>query len=107
MMARTGRKPFHARRGLVQQKSFQNSVRVLLVKIVAGHFDQACFFEKALIQGAEIVDRFTPIGFEAVFDVEQQDLIELGHRLGSPIILTHQLFAGTQGQFPSGVTSEL
>ena len=94
----SGRKAFHTRRGLVQQECFQNGVWVLLVQVVAGHFDQARLFKKALVQRPEVVDRFAPIGFEPVFDVEQQYLVELGHRLGRPIVLAHQLFTGPQGQ---------
>ena len=99
---RSGRQTFEARRGLVKQKGLQYCVRVLLVQIVAGHLNQSGFFKKAGVQGPEVVNALTPLGFEAVLDVEQQNLVELRHGLGRPIVLAHQFFTGTQGQTPLG-----
>ena len=88
------RQVFQAHRGLVEQKRFQNRVRVFLVQIVAGHFNEAGFFKKPLVDRAWFVGRWV----QPLFNVEQQDLAELGHRLGRPVVAAHQGFAGAHRQ---------
>ncbi|MNT85325.1 hypothetical protein D3C72_2254810 [compost metagenome] len=69
-------------------------MRVLEVQVVAGHLDQARFFEEALVDGAQFVGR----GVERLLDVEQQNLAELRNRLGRPVVPTHHGLAGAHGQ---------
>ena len=99
---RSRRETLEAWRGLVEQESLQNGVWLFLVQVVAGDFDQAGFLEKTLIQWAEMANAFAPFGFESVFDVEQQDLVELRDGFGRPIVLAHQLFTGSQRQATFG-----
>ena len=84
--------------GLVQLESLENRVGMAMVHIVAGNFNESRFFKKTCIQRLQIRCVVSKIGFQAIFNVEQQDLVKLGDRFGSPIVFTHQLFAGTLGQ---------
>jgi len=99
---RARRQPFDAWRSLVHQEGFKDGVWVLFVKVVAGHFEQAGLLEKALVQGAEAAHDFAALAAQMVFNVQQQDLVELGHCLGGPVVVAHEFFTGTQGQATIG-----
>ena len=81
---------FDTHGGLVEQKGFQNGMRLLLVQVVAGHVQHAGFVIKARIDGAQAVRG----GVEPLLDVHQQNLVELGDRLGRPVVALHQRLAG-------------
>ena len=67
-----GRQTLDAYRGLIQQKGFQNRVRLALVQVVAGHVEHAGFVVKAFVDGAQRVGR----GVEPLRDVHQQNQVE-------------------------------
>ncbi len=66
-------------------------MRVLLVEIVAGHFEHAGAVEKMLTDRPhELLLRTV----DALLEIEQQDLVKLGHCLGGPVVAAHQRFRG-------------
>ncbi len=75
----------------VDQKSLQDGMRIALIQVVAGDFEQAAPVEEALVDAPhhQILRAVDPL-----LDVLQQDLIELSHRLGGPVVAPHQLFTG-------------
>ena len=85
-----GRQALDADRGLVHQKGLQNGVGFALVEVVAGDIDHPGLLVEAG------VDRLRCVGgrVEPLFDVEQQDLVELGDGLGGPVVTPHQRLAG-------------
>ena len=87
------RQALQAQRGLIQQEGFQDGVWLAQVKLVVHHLDHASLVQKTL------VDRRRHVGgrVEPVCDVQQQDLVELRHRLGRPVVAPHQHFAGAHG----------
>ena len=88
--------------GLVEQEGLEDGVRVPLVEVVAGHLDEAALFKKPFIDGPQ-GGRGLPARLpQLLLDVLQQDLVELGHRLGRPVVLAHEFFAGAQGQAALG-----
>jgi hypothetical protein len=68
---------------------------LLLVQVVAGHLDHAGRSKKRSLMGR--IGAWASLPLQALFDVEQQDLVELGHRLGRPVVALHQHFAGGDG----------
>ena len=91
---RPRRQAIDARRGLVNEESLQNGVRLTQVQVVSADLDQAP------VVGKPHVDRLRHmlLGLEPLLDIEQQDLIELGHRLGCPVKASHQHLAGALDQ---------
>ena len=89
---RAGRKALDPQRGLVDQKGFQDGMGLLDVQIVVGHLEHAALVEKALVERASPVHADLVVG-QPLLDVEQQNLIQLGHGLGRPVIALHQHFA--------------
>ena len=85
-----GRQALDAHRGLVEQKGFQNRVRLALVQVVAGHVQHASFVVKAFVNRAQRVGR----GVEPLLDVHQQNQVELRYRLGRPVVALHQCLTG-------------
>ena len=85
-----GGQTLDAYRGLIQQKGFQNRVRLALVQVVAGHVQHAGFVVKAFVNRAQRVGR----GVEPLLDVHQQNQVELGYRLGRPVVALHQCLTG-------------
>ncbi|MDT4833940.1 hypothetical protein FQZ97_675660 [compost metagenome] len=86
---RARRQPLHADGLLVQQEGLEHRVRLALVQVVAGDLDQAGTLVEALVDGRGLlVDGLQPLG-----NIEQQDLVELRHRLGGPVVATHQRLA--------------
>ena len=69
-------------------------MRVALVQVVTGHFDHAGFVKKPLVDGAW----FVRLGVQPLFDVHQQNLVELRHRFGRPVVAAHQGLTRTHGQ---------
>ena len=67
---------------------------LLHIQLVAGHFDAAGFFEKSRVDRAQRLR----VGVQPLFNIEQQNLIELGHCLGRPVIAAHQRLAGAARQ---------
>jgi hypothetical protein len=90
---RAGRQAFDTHRGLVEQEGFQDGVGLALVKIVAGHLQRAAFFEKTFVDRAKLVVGGGLVA-EPLLDVEQQNVVELGHCLGGPVVAAHQQLAG-------------
>ena len=88
------RQAVDAHRGLEKQKSFQNCMGLLHIQLVAGHFDAAGFFEKSRVDRPQRLR----VGVQPLFNIEQQNLIELGHCLGRPVIAAHQRLAGAARQ---------
>ena len=89
------RQALDAHRGLVEQKSLQNRVRLLKVKVVTAHIDHARLVGKAFIDGLGVV---CVVSLRQPFlDVQQQNLVQLGHGFGSPVVTLHQGFAGHTG----------
>jgi hypothetical protein len=74
---------------LVDQEGFENGVWVALVQIVADHFEHSGALEELVVDGAH---RRILRTVDALFDVEHQDLVELRHRLGGPVVALHQHF---------------
>ena len=85
-----GGEPLQSGGGLVEQKSFQNGAWLALVEVVARDIDHPCFFIEPGVDWLRGVGRRV----EPLLDIEQQNLVELGHRLGGPVIAAHQRFAG-------------
>ncbi len=80
-----------AGRGLVGQKGGQDGLGVAAIQVVAGDLDQAVFVEEAVVDAHHGA---LAGGVQAFLDVQQQDLAELGDRLGRPVVAAHQAFAG-------------
>ena len=59
---------------------------LLHIQLVAGHFDAAGFFEKTRIDRAQRLR----VGVQPLFNIEQQNLVELGHGFGGPVVAAHQ-----------------
>ena len=78
---------------LVRQKGGQNGLRVFLVQVVAGNFDQAVFVKKAVVNAFE----GCVVGVQVLLNVQQQDLLQLHDSLGGPVVAAHQHFAGAHG----------
>ena len=93
---RACRQALQAGRLGVEQKGFQNRVRLALVKVVAGDFDHAALVEEAFVDAALLGRRLAARGAQVLLDVLQQDLVELRHRLGGPVVAAHQHLAGAQ-----------
>ena len=90
-----GRQSAQAQVRLVQQEGLQNRMGMLLVEVVAGHLDHAGLLEEAFVDRAQCVGGGAALGLQALFDVEQQDLVQLGYRLGRPVVAFHQGLART------------
>ena len=84
------RQAFEAHPLLENQKSFQNRVRLALVQVVADHVDHAGFVVEARVDRPQLVGGRV----EPLFDIEQQNLVELGDGFGRPVVALHQRFAG-------------
>ena len=89
---RAGRQPFGRALGLEGEEGLQDGVGVALVEVVTHHFEQTAAFQKMLVDGAH--GRVLLPG-DALFNVLDQNLAELGYRLGCPVVATHQHFGGT------------
>ena len=87
------RQPFDADGGLVEPEGFQNRMRLAQVQVVAGDFEHAGFVSKVR------VDRVQDLGcrIETFFNVEQQNLVQLCHGFGGPVVALHQRFTGSTG----------
>ena len=73
------------------RKGFQDGMRLTLVQVVADHFEHARLVGKTGVDGARLMGaRAQPL-----LDVEQQDLVELGHGLGGPVVALHERLAGS------------
>lgn len=69
-------------------------MRLAFIQVVAGHFHHAGLVEKPLIDDTQRPG----VGVEPLLDIEQKDLIQLGHGLGGPVITPHQRFTGASWQ---------
>ncbi len=69
-------------------------MRVALVQVVAGDVDHAGLVEEARVDRLRRPRRRV----EALLDVQQQDLAQLRHRLGGPVVAAHQRLAGAHRQ---------
>ena len=87
---RAARQALDAYRGLVQQESLQDRVRIAPVQVVAGDVDHARLVVEVLVDRPRFVRRRV----QAFLEVQQQDLVELRDRLGGPVITSHQQLAG-------------
>ena len=65
-------------------------MRVAHIQVVAGYFQHACVVKKACIDSLQRVACRT----QALFNVEQQNLVKLRHRFGRPVVTAHQRLAG-------------
>jgi hypothetical protein len=90
---RAGRQALDAHRGLVEVEGLQDGMRLLHIQVVARHLEHAGLVEEALVERAQAVHA-GHVAAQALLDVEQQDLVELRHRLRGPVIALHQRFAG-------------
>ena len=86
---RACREALDAMRALEDEKRLQDGVRLALVQVVAHHLEHAGAVEKALVDRAH---RCVLRAVDALLDVEHQDLVELRHRLGGPVVAAHQHF---------------
>ena len=69
-----------------------------LIKVVAGDVDHAGFVVESIVDPARGVGRW----IQTLLNIEQQDLVELCHGLGRPVVALHQLFAGANHSFGRG-----
>ena len=68
-------------------------MRLLGVDVITDDFQQAGFFGKAFVDELQHLG----VAVQALFDVEQQNLVELRHSFGGPVVALHQRFAGLAG----------
>ena len=90
---RARRQVAQAGRLLVGQEGRQDGLRVLLVQVVAGHLDQPVLVEETVVDALEL----GVVRVQVLLDVQQQDLLQLHHRLGRPVVAAHQHLAGAHG----------
>ena len=76
-----------------RQEGVEDGVGVAMVKIVADHFQETASIQEAFVDDAH--GRVLR-AMNTFFDVQDQDLVELGHRFGGPVISPHQHFTGAQ-----------
>ena len=76
---------------LVDQEGLEDRVRVALVEVVARHLEHAAALEELLRDRPH--RRVLQAG-DALLDVEHQDLVQLRHRLGRPVVAPHQPLGG-------------
>ena len=99
-----GRQALDTHGGLVDQKGFQNRVRILRVEVVADNVNPAGLVVEVVVDAAGCVGR----GVEPLLDVHQQNLVQLGHCLGGPVVALHQRFAGAhKAVFARSAASEV
>ena len=82
---------------LVHQECLKNGVWVLLVQVILCHFQQTIAFVKMIVQTPHFNANVAALRLQIRFDVEHQNLVQLRHSLGSPVVLTHQHFTGALG----------
>jgi hypothetical protein len=90
---RARRQPLDARRLCEHQEGLEDGMRRVDVQVVARHLQHAA----AVVEHR--VDAAHRRGFgaaDALLDVQHQDLVELGHRLGGPVVAVHQLLGRTR-----------
>ena len=76
---------------LVDQEGLEDRVRVALVEVVARDLEHAAALEELLRDRPH--RRVLQAG-DALLDVEHQDLVQLRHRLGRPVVAPHQPLGG-------------
>ena len=69
------------------RKVSQDGVRVLGVEVVVRHLEHAAAVEEVRVDRAH---RRLLGAVDALLDVQHQDLVELRHRLGGPVVAVHQ-----------------
>ena len=74
---------------LVGQEGFQNRVRVAFVEVVADDFQHAAPVKELCVDRPH---RRVLRAVDALLDVQHQDLVQLHHRLGRPVVAAHQHF---------------
>ncbi len=84
---RPRREPLRPDRLLVDEEGLEDGVRIAFVEIVARDLEHAALLEEFL--GDRPHRRVLQAG-DALLDVEHQDLVELRHRLGRPVVAPHQ-----------------
>ena len=84
---RAGRQTLNTGVLLKDQESLKNGLRLVDVELVARHLEHAGAVEEVLVDATH---RRGLAGVDALLDVEHQDLVELAHRLGRPVIVVHQ-----------------
>ena len=89
-----GGQAFNAGRRLVNQKRLKNGVRLALVQIVTGDINHAALLIEAVVD--TLWRAFA--GIELFFNIEQQNLVQLGDGFGGPVIAAHERFAGPHRQ---------
>ena len=92
---RSSRKPFDAHCFLVKQKGLQNRLGVALVDTVIHHIEHARLFSKKSVQRPRRVGG--GLLKQPLLHVQVNNLVQLRHRLGCPVVMLHQRFAGTSG----------
>jgi hypothetical protein len=84
---RARRQPLDARRALVHQEGAHQRVRVFAVEPVVRHLEHAATVEELRVDRPH--RRFLG-AVDALLDVQHQDLVQLRHRLGRPVVAVHQ-----------------
>ena len=67
---------------------------MLFVQIVGGDLDESGLFEKALVDGAQ----FVGVRIKTLLYIEHQNLAQLEHGLGGPVVAAHERLARAHGQ---------